>query len=176
MASTIKLKRSSIAGKIPTTSDVATAELAVNLKDARLYSANSSSVFEIGANPHSLSIGSGSFTFANGAITFPTSAGTAGQTLQMGSSGQLAFAYANATTTKSQISTLSDDDYVVTEVSSGSYTRVQVSALSENDDVVTNVIGTYQPQLGNYVSIASLKSIAADSATFSEFKSAIAAL
>jgi hypothetical protein len=31
MASTIKLKRSSVAGKLPTTSDVATGELALNI-------------------------------------------------------------------------------------------------------------------------------------------------
>ena len=92
MASTIKLKRSSIAGKVPTTSDVATAELALNLKDARLYSANSSAVFEIGANPHSLSVGSGSFSIANGAITFPTADGSANQVLTTNGSGQLVFA------------------------------------------------------------------------------------
>ena len=92
MASTIKLKRSSIAGKVPTTSDVATAELALNLKDARLYSANSSAVFEIGSNPHSLSIGSGSFSIANGAITFPTADGSANQVLTTNGSGQLVFA------------------------------------------------------------------------------------
>jgi len=92
MASTIKLKRSSITGKVPTTSDVATAELALNLKDARLYSANSSAVFEIGANPHSLSVGSGSFSIANGAITFPTSDGSANQVLTTNGSGQLVFA------------------------------------------------------------------------------------
>jgi len=91
MASTIKLKRSSVAGKLPTTSDVATGELALNIKDKRLYSSNGSSVFEIGANPHSLSIGSGSFSIANGAITFPTSDGSANQVLVTNGSGQLSF-------------------------------------------------------------------------------------
>jgi len=92
MASTIKLKRSSIAGKLPTTSDVATGEMALNIKDGRLYSSNGTSVFEIGSNPHSLSVGSGSFTIANGAITFPTSDGSANQVLVTDGSGQLSFA------------------------------------------------------------------------------------
>ena len=91
MASTIKLKRSSVAGKLPTTSDVAAGELALNIKDKRLYSSNGSSVFEIGANPNSLSIGSGSFSIANGAITFPTSDGSANQVLVTNGSGQLSF-------------------------------------------------------------------------------------
>jgi hypothetical protein len=91
MASTIKLKRSSVAGKLPTTSDVAAGELALNIKDKRLYSSNGTSVFEIGANPNSLSIGSGSFSIANGAITFPTSDGSANQVLVTNGSGQLSF-------------------------------------------------------------------------------------
>ena len=49
MASTIKIKRSSVAGKIPTTSDIAVGELAINVKDQKLYSSNGISVFEIGA-------------------------------------------------------------------------------------------------------------------------------
>jgi hypothetical protein len=91
MASTIKIKRSSIAGKVPTTGDVATGEMALNLKDGRLYSSNGASVFEIGANPHSLSVGSGSFSIANGSITFPTSDGSANQVLVTNGSGQLSF-------------------------------------------------------------------------------------
>jgi len=45
VASTIKIKRSSVAGKLPTTSDIATGELAVNTKDKRIYSSNGSAVF-----------------------------------------------------------------------------------------------------------------------------------
>ena len=45
MASTIKIKRSSVAGKMPTTSDIATGELAINTKDKKIYSSNGTAVF-----------------------------------------------------------------------------------------------------------------------------------
>lgn len=48
MASTIKIKRSSVAGKRPTTSDIATGELALNTTDQKIYSSNGSVVFELG--------------------------------------------------------------------------------------------------------------------------------
>ncbi len=91
MASTVKIKRSSIGGKIPTTSDLTTGELAVNTRYGRLFSANSTHVFEIGANVHSAAIGSGGFTIANGAITFPTADGSPNQLLQTDGGGTLSF-------------------------------------------------------------------------------------
>ena len=48
MASTIKIKRSGVAGKKPTTSDISTGELALNTKDQKLFSSNGTSVFELG--------------------------------------------------------------------------------------------------------------------------------
>ena len=48
MASVIKIKRSNVAGKVPTTSDIATGELALNTKDQKLYSSNGSAIFELG--------------------------------------------------------------------------------------------------------------------------------
>ena len=45
MASTIKIKRSSVPSKIPTTSDIATGELAINTKDRKIYSSNGTAVF-----------------------------------------------------------------------------------------------------------------------------------
>ena len=47
MASTIKIKRSSVAAKRPTTSDISTGELALNTKDQKLFSSNGTSVFEL---------------------------------------------------------------------------------------------------------------------------------
>lgn len=47
MASTIKIKRSGVAGKKPTTSDIAIGELALNTKDQKLFSSNGTSVFEL---------------------------------------------------------------------------------------------------------------------------------
>ena len=45
MASTIKIKRSSVPSKVPTTSDIATGELAINTKDRKIYSSNGTAVF-----------------------------------------------------------------------------------------------------------------------------------
>ena len=47
MASTIKIKRSSVAAKRPTTSDISTGELELNTKDQKLFSSNGTSVFEL---------------------------------------------------------------------------------------------------------------------------------
>lgn len=53
MANTIKIKRSSVAGKVPTTSDLSAGELAVNIADGKLFTRKESggvaSIVEIGA-------------------------------------------------------------------------------------------------------------------------------
>lgn len=53
MANTIKIKRSSVAGKVPTTGDVSAGELAVNIADGKLYTRKEvggvASIVEIGA-------------------------------------------------------------------------------------------------------------------------------
>jgi hypothetical protein len=49
VASTIKIKRSGVAGKQPNTSTISVGELAINFKDQKLYSSNGTSIFEIGA-------------------------------------------------------------------------------------------------------------------------------
>ena len=49
MASTIKIKRSNVAGKQPNTSTLSVGELAINYKDKKLYSSNGTAIFEIGA-------------------------------------------------------------------------------------------------------------------------------
>lgn len=54
MANTIRIKRSSVAGKVPTTSDVSAGELAVNIADGKLYTRKETggvaSIVEIGAS------------------------------------------------------------------------------------------------------------------------------
>ena len=47
MSSTIKIKRSNVLGKVPTTSDIASGELALNTKDFKLYSSNGTSIFQL---------------------------------------------------------------------------------------------------------------------------------
>lgn len=117
MASVVKIKRSSVQGKAPTTSDLEQGEIALNTRDKKLFSSDGSSVFEVGSNVHSISVGTGGLSVGNGAITFPTSDGSADQVLVTDGSGQLSFAsqsggsgdtlgYTNSTIT---INTLLDD-------------------------------------------------------------------
>jgi len=95
MASTIKVKRSAVQGKAPTTGNLETGELALNTRDGRLYS-KGTQVFEVGANTHSLFVGAGGATFANGAYTLPTADGSADQILKTNGSGILSFTDADA--------------------------------------------------------------------------------
>ena len=92
MASVVKIKRSSVQGKAPTTSDLEQGEIALNTRDKKLFSSDGSAVFEIGSNVHSISVGTGGLVIANGAITFPTSDGSADQALVTDGSGNLSFA------------------------------------------------------------------------------------
>jgi hypothetical protein len=90
MASIVKIKRSSVQGRAPTTSNLDTGELALNIRDGKLFSANSSTVFEIGANVESSHVGT--LTVGNTSpYTFPTSDGTSGQTLISDGNGNLTF-------------------------------------------------------------------------------------
>ena len=95
MASTIKVKRSAVAGKSPTTGNLEVGEIALNTKDGRLYS-KGTMVFEVGANNHSLFVGTGGATFANGAYALPTADGSADQILKTNGSGTLSFADATS--------------------------------------------------------------------------------
>lgn len=90
MASTIKVKRSAVQGKAPTTGNLDAGELALNTRDGRLYS-KGTQVFEVGANNHSLYVGTGGATFANGAFSLPTSDGTADQVIKTNGSGTLSW-------------------------------------------------------------------------------------
>jgi hypothetical protein len=46
----IQIKRTSVPGRVPTTTNLSTGELALNMADGILYSSNGSFVFELGAN------------------------------------------------------------------------------------------------------------------------------
>jgi hypothetical protein len=80
MASVIKIKRSAISNTPPNTSNLDTAELAINTADGILYSKGSGGVFEIGANVSSLTIN---------AQSFPSEDGGSGQILKTYGNGQL---------------------------------------------------------------------------------------
>ena len=60
-----KLKRSSVAGKLPTTSTLSIGELGLNLTDRKLYSSDGTNVWETGANLSSLYVANSSNIFLN---------------------------------------------------------------------------------------------------------------
>lgn len=79
MANTVfKLRRSSVAGKVPNTSTLSIGELAINLTDRLLYSSDGSVIFEIGANTTNSNV---SNTLTVRAISANGSNGSAGQVL-----------------------------------------------------------------------------------------------
>lgn len=96
MANTkFRLKRSTVSGVTPTTGDISSAELAVNLTDRKLFTSNGSAVFELGSNltnlavSANLTIGStGDLVFTNGAGVFANGTlGTTGQFLTSNGTG-----------------------------------------------------------------------------------------
>ncbi len=91
MASVVKIKRTSVKGKVPTLSNITAGELALNIRDGRIFSANTTHTFELGSNPHNLTVGTGGVSFANGAYSFPNADGSLGQVLKTNGSGQLQF-------------------------------------------------------------------------------------
>jgi hypothetical protein len=61
MAATIKIKNSSTASAVPTSSDLVQGELAVNVTDKRVFTENASgTVVELGTNPSSITLPAGS--------------------------------------------------------------------------------------------------------------------
>ena len=124
MASVIKIKRTSVSGNLPTTDNLATGELALNIPDKRLYTSNSTSVLEIGSNPSTLSV--------NSAYSFPVADGTKGQVLKTDGSGNVTFG------------TVTNSSHTVT-VNSGNTSSAGVvqtlGSLSPNDAIAANPIG-----------------------------------
>ena len=103
MAAKFLVKRSSVSGQAPNTSQLSTGELALNLPDGILYGSNGTIIFELGSNLTSTSIG-GNNLFANsttvvvntalkvGEFTIPRADGSANQVLITDGSGNLSWA------------------------------------------------------------------------------------
>lgn len=102
MANTkFQLKRSSVSGVVPTTGDISTAELGINVADRKLFSSNGTVVFELGSNLSSLSVtgdasvsanltigAAGELVITNGAGIYANGTlGTAGQVLTSNATG-----------------------------------------------------------------------------------------
>ena len=136
MSSTIKIKRTTVAGKSPTNANLSTGELAINLPDGRLYSYSGSRIFEIGANVHSLHVGSGSFSIGNGSITFPNAVANTGFFLGTDGSGTLSFR--NTTPLiKSQLA--NTNTYIATKTDSTNPTTSGVLAHTGRATISTNL-------------------------------------
>ena len=123
MASVIKIKRTSVSGNLPTTDNLATGELALNIPDKRLYTSNGSAILEIGSNPSTLIINN---------YSFPSTDGTNGQILRTDGNGNLSFG------------TVTNSSHTVT-VNSGNTASAGVvqslGSLSPDDAIAANPIG-----------------------------------
>tara|TARA_Y100000114_G_scaffold48779_1_gene44415 strand:- start:3777 stop:4382 length:606 start_codon:yes stop_codon:yes gene_type:complete len=124
MASVIKIKRTSVSGNLPTTGNLSTGELALNIPDKRLYTSNSTAVLEIGSNPSTLSV--------NSAYSFPHADGSKGQILKTDGNGNISFG------------TVTNSSHTVT-VNSGNTSSAGVvqtlGSLSPDDAIAANPIG-----------------------------------
>lgn len=89
MSSKIYIKRTSVSGRTPNTTNLGTGELALNMSDGVMFSSNGSNVFEIGANVSLLSANSIS---VNSQYLLPTLDGANGQTIITNGNGVLSFA------------------------------------------------------------------------------------
>ncbi len=100
MASILKIKRSAVRGKSPTTADLQQGEIALNTRDKKLFSSDGSVIFEIGSNTAISKIGT--LTLGNtNPFTFPTSDGASAQVLETDGSGTLSWSDKDSLTRKS---------------------------------------------------------------------------
>lgn len=91
MANTVfKLRRSSVAGKVPNTATLAIGELGINLTDRKLYSSDGTNVWETGANLTTLAVSTNTNVnnvIFSGAIYANSSTGSSGQVLASNGTG-----------------------------------------------------------------------------------------
>ena len=80
--SVIKLKRSAVGGRAPTS--LLTGELALNITDKKLFTSDGSSVLELGTGPSSLTV--------NNAYSLPTADGGNEQIMKSDGAGNITFA------------------------------------------------------------------------------------
>jgi hypothetical protein len=129
MASIIKIKRSAVTGQAPTTSQLQAGELAINTTDGVMYSANSTAVFEVGANLSSLSINS---------ISFPTTDGNNGQAIITDGNGNLTFG--NVATQSSNV-VLTANATINSYIFSITANTTQISGTDDNSKTLVYLAG-----------------------------------
>jgi len=141
VASIIRLKRNNSAGNAP--SSLVAGEVALNTNDKRLYSSDGSAIFEVGINPHQLSVGTGGLSVGNGAFSLPSADGSSNQILQTDGSGNVTWQtfFPASNTVTIQTSTVVAD--VTTQMSSlTSESKVVadpqgfISLTSQNNDTI----------------------------------------
>lgn len=82
---TIYIKKTAVAGRAPTTSNIGQGELAVNMTDQKLFSTNGSVVFEIGANLTSSMVGNSTANVTSNTTMLRIANSTASANLTPGS-------------------------------------------------------------------------------------------
>lgn len=160
MATKLKIKRSTVSGVVPTTVDIDTAELAVNLADKKLFTSNGTAVLELGSNLTNLSV-TGNATLAG--VIANGSLGTSGHVL-----------HSNGTSTY-----WAADDQGVTSVATGDgltggpITATGTVSVLANNGITANATGLFVGQgtgtvvnaTGVHVNASYIATIAANSAT-----------
>lgn len=157
MATTIKLKTSSVQGKVPTTSDLQTSELGYNSYDGKLYAKKNNgteSIIEIGAGGG----GGGGITSLN-ALTGETqtfATGTSGTDFSISSSGtNHTFNIPDASSTARGFITTGDQSFLGSKtIQSGAINTVALIAKgadSQTSDIfqAQNSLGTSLFKVGN---------------------------
>ena len=169
MASQIKIKRSSVAGKVPTTSDIATGELAINTKDKKIYSSNGTVVFDFIA-PY-LQVANAASTYLpktnpviTGTLTANGSVGTAGYYLRTSGSGIYwspvsasgggggGASWAALTSTNTALRTLISDRYQVANVNVLLNAKATWTALTGTNTAIRTLVSD-RLQVSNAASI-----------------------
>jgi hypothetical protein len=141
MPTKFKVKRSTVSGVTPTTGDIDTGELAINLPDRKLFTSNGSAVYELGSNQTNLSVSANLTVGATGDLVLTSGAGFYAN----GGLGTAGFVlHSNATSVY-----WAADDQGVTSVATGNgltggtITSTGTVSVLANSGIVANTTGVY---------------------------------
>ena len=137
-------KRSSVSGVVPTTSDIASGELGINLADRKIFTSNGTAVLELGSNLTNLAVSSNLTIGASGDLVFTNGAGIFANGV-IGTSGQVL--HSNGTGVY-----WADDDQGVTSVATGvgltggTITTTGTVSVLANNGITANSTGLFVTQ------------------------------
>jgi hypothetical protein len=141
MPTKFKVKRSTVSGVTPTTGDIDTGELAINLPDRKLFTSNGSAVYELGSNQTNLSVSANLTVGATGDLVLTSGAGIYANG-GLGTSGFVL--HSNGTSVY-----WAADDQGVTSVATGNgltggtITSTGTVSVLANSGIVANTTGVY---------------------------------